>query len=433
MAIQNTSFAKGEAVQKLIEVIARVNNKSVADDAALQVTINEVREMFKTDEMTEDTFENIIALRNANGLEPGHMYKTEYNGATYIAIADSAGTFMQLGFINGKAALINWADMSATLLEELGSGETIIPDSILHTMSYEQFCQYGDKQPGHFYQLTDALEEDAPGGTLIIWNSSYSFGHIAFAGYNFFACHHDRPCIYDAKNRVIVKYLDGAKTIYQDVVSDYILTPEVIAGDHLVLNVQETNISVVQNISLFYNKKGFILELVSILPSVEVTIEQRSANDSPISQATHTINGHKTLIWTENGWLTSIEQTSGCTDDFIGSNTVSSVENIPVNKSTVVATLAGWSDKPLPVSFAEGLPEGREVYVIAQNASADPFTLSFTDANVETVYFAPGQRIEFSVINIAGTYYVRVGVDKEATGGTDVEEITAEEVAAMFA
>lgn len=79
MAIKNTSFAKGDAVQKLIEVIARVNNKSVADDAALQSAIDEVREMFKTDELTECTTAELNALISGSQLEPGHKYKITDN------------------------------------------------------------------------------------------------------------------------------------------------------------------------------------------------------------------------------------------------------------------------------------------------------------------------------------------------------------------
>lgn len=346
MAIQNTSFAKGEAVQKLIEVIARVNNKSVADDTALQVAINEVREMFKTDEMTECTMAELNEMVSGSQLEPGHKYKITDNDNIIVSAK------------------------SASALEGYAVG-----DSGIYKVIYED-------PAGYSFELVENFHTNV---------------------------------------------------LYRNISTDYTLKPEDFECGKLVLNLQiVSGIRIICPIQLFIGKEGFALELVGLTPSTEVEIVQQSANGQPISQMTHIINGHKTLIWTSNSWLWTQGQSASSTDDFIGSNTVSSVENIPVNKSTVVATLADWSDKPLPVSFAEGLPEGREVYVIAQNASTDPLTLSFTGANVETVDFAPFQRIEFSVINIAGTYYVRVGVDVEATGGTDVEEITAEEVAAMF-
>lgn len=233
--ITKDQIAKGESILRLIELIKSVQTKGAEDLSKLNEAIEAVREMFKSDEMTIDTFANISAMQTAGELEPGHMYQTvsTTNSGTVILTALNNNTFATTGYYDG------------------------------------------------------------------------------------------RPAVIDPTTGEVVKYLDAL------------------------------------------------------------------------------------------------------TDPFIGSTTVSSVTNIPVTKSTVIANIA--TDET--VSFTEGLPEGREVYVIAKNDSGSAVTLTFTDSNIETVTVDDGAYAEFSVINIAGDYFVRVGVDQEEVTH---EEITADHVNNML-
>ena len=59
-------------------------------------------------------------------------------------------------------------------------------------------------------------------------------------------------------------------------------------------------------------------------------------------------------------------------DDFAGTNGVTSLTNVPVNKSTVIADL----DSDQALSLAEGLANGREVLIVAHNIGSDDITIT---------------------------------------------------------
>ena len=318
MAIKNTSFAKGEAVQKLIEVIARVNNKSVAGDTALQTAIDEVREMFKSDEMTVDTYENIMALAAQGGLEPGHMYTATIEGTKASGIAKDGSSFYRLVFAN---------DVPGYCSDFENMVFTPFVTDVITDVAYGQAELGACDKPG-LYRIT--------------------------GGSNF------------TKNHQVIVMVTTAGI--------YPHTPREVAF---------------------------------------ATVEQN-----------HCVGYYH--YWSDT--FTPLD------DDFIGTNDVTSIINIPVTKSVVNATITTGGT----VSFAPGLKPGREVFVIATNVSGVDIELGFdTIYGLKTIKVEPEQSVEFSCVcaesPTRGSYHIRVTEDIETpTTGEPMEEFTADEIRAMF-
>lgn len=76
--MNKNAFAKGEALQRLIELIGADKKALVNRDAELTALIEEVREMFKSDELTECTWDELVGFATAGELEPGHAYKINH-------------------------------------------------------------------------------------------------------------------------------------------------------------------------------------------------------------------------------------------------------------------------------------------------------------------------------------------------------------------
>lgn len=314
MAIKNTSFAKGEAVQKLIEVIARVNNKSVAGDTALQTAIDEVREMFKSDEMTVDSYENIMALAAQGGLEPGHMYSATIEGHNVSCIAKDASSFFSLIMVDDIPCYCDdFESLSATpLLTE-----------VITTVDYDSAMQRITDQG--FYRIINRTGDYVSDVIVLVTQPQLHPEHeVAFA---------------------------------------------TIEGAHVVG---------------YYN--------------------YMSDTFTPLN------------------------------DDFIGTNDITSIINIPVTKSVVNATITAGGT----VSFAPGLKPGREVFVIATNLSGADIELGFdTIHGLKTIKVEPEQSVEFSCVcaesPTRGSYHIRVTESIETpTTGEPMEEFTADEIRAMF-
>lgn len=648
MAIKNTSFAKGEAVQKLIEVIARVNNKSVTDDAALQSAIDEVREMFKTDELTECTTAELNTFISGSQLEPGHKYKITDNDNIIV----SAKSTSELeSYAIGDAGIYEYSTVSGfSLIPEhltkeefndfaynVAEGDTYTPlqkiiletvgegDPNLVELSEKEFrslWQSANFVPGTVYKtdvvllyfvgetndvtkdinakvavVATAVDRISPDMILIDGDDMFAItanwpnnGSNVIEIESFADGNGNRTNFYPklyfpsatnfSRNNIIFNKISGHISAPTDfacsattVVGNTIISPskftvsattvqanEVAIGAQVVISgagtvgmnkfgaASNVNIACVSNGDVSHNEFGpqcavigtslqvFQLnkvgagstgiqfsvtaagnEIAGNCNDIKIAIGQRNkfgvqcgnislngttygcsgnefangcgaegaitladgcgGNTFGIQCCNCTLNANvvgcefegfnsvtmaaglqnysvKRSVGYGNGpqnitlykgytdgsfrinvsrdtkgnliYWTDDEPLAAKTDEFIGTNTVTTVANIPVTKSTVVATVAAGG----AVSFAEGLADGREVYVIAQNSGTDPITLTFTDTNVESVELAAGARAEFSVINIAGTYYTHVGVDSAAAA---VEEISAEEVAAKFA
>ena len=84
--MNSNAFAKGDALAKLIELIGADNKAFKAQDAELMASINEVREMFNTDELTVCSEDELVRIVNDGKLEPGHAYMIDDEGKLFDGV-----------------------------------------------------------------------------------------------------------------------------------------------------------------------------------------------------------------------------------------------------------------------------------------------------------------------------------------------------------
>lgn len=89
--LNNEHFVKGDALARLIELISK-------DKQTMNLAIDELREMFKSDELTTCFWADIYELMASRGLEPGHKYNivdtydfnnTHMDGCVFMALTES--------------------------------------------------------------------------------------------------------------------------------------------------------------------------------------------------------------------------------------------------------------------------------------------------------------------------------------------------------
>lgn len=123
----------------------------------------------------------------------------------------------------------------------------------------------------------------------------------------------------------------------------------------------------------------------------------------------------------------------GSKNSFAGTNSVTTLTNLPVDKSTINAEIS--TDQAL--SFDAGLGLGQEVLCIIHNTGGATINIELPEnCNETSLKIAAGEYGEVAVSNVGGTYYHRVATDVEIpefTGGDEYEEITADDIADMFA
>ena len=122
--------------------------------------------------------------------------------------------------------------------------------------------------------------------------------------------------------------------------------------------------------------------------------------------------------------------TEGSKDSFAGTNDVDTLTDLPVNKSTINAEVS--TDQAL--SWEEDLESGREVLVVIHNTGNSDINITLPEnCNEATLTIPAGEYTEASVVSINGTYYTRVPSTSGGTGGVAYDEITADDIQAMFA
>lgn len=115
---------------------------------------------------------------------------------------------------------------------------------------------------------------------------------------------------------------------------------------------------------------------------------------------------------------------------FAGSNDVSDLSNLPITKSTVDV----WVDGDGALSWSNGLMDGREVLAVIHNTGDNDITITLPEnSNVETLKIPAGDYGEFAVVSVNGTYYTRAAVSEDSDNKEVYEEITAQDIQAMFA
>lgn len=547
MAIKPNALAKGDSVIKLIELITGVNTKRTEGDTALQAAINEVREMFKTDELTEVTSAELADLVANAGLEPGHKYKVNdlnYNSyvggevistttvVVYVSALDAAtisdemivvtanGVYHVNGRIENATDLIvdeysdGWGN-KCNFIPELYSLPNPGPDFCNNTIMFAEINGH-ISAPAAFYLKAEKVKGNTiitPKSFNVHTNGSFVDNKVGMsANVSIFtngnvqmndfgtACTVSMSeadntnstadvanntfgdsCTVIAKNMQLFQMnkVGVASSVEFNLAADgneiamNCSNIKISMGMRNFFNVQCANISLNgSNAGCSGNRFGFncgasnaitladgcggntfgdqcdgctlgtnvlACELegfnrVSIPAgfqgySIKRLVGYTIAAGLTISKyKTYTGQGFrinvgydpkgKLIYWTDDEAIAP----AATPDTFTGSNKVTALANIPVNKSTVLVDFEFGGE----VSFEPGLADGREVYVVARYNGHDATTVTFPGANVESVTLTPNQRVEFSVISIAGEYFVRVGIDNQ------LEEFTADETQKLF-
>lgn len=122
--MNSNAFVKGEALAKLIELVGSGQKALDAKDAEIVALIDEVREMFKSDEQTIVTHAELLDLMSNADIEPGHKYAVSDDNA-YITGATTS-TLEPIGIVNDKLSevTIKDGDVVYAKLELGGSGSS---------------------------------------------------------------------------------------------------------------------------------------------------------------------------------------------------------------------------------------------------------------------------------------------------------------------
>lgn len=125
--IKNEAIVKGEALAKLIELVGSGQKALESKDAELTALVDEVREMFKSDEQTVVTHTELLGLVATSELEPGHKYYVLDDDA-YITAA-STNTFEPFAIYDQKLVQVdnelNYTEISFDSNYEAISSEDI--------------------------------------------------------------------------------------------------------------------------------------------------------------------------------------------------------------------------------------------------------------------------------------------------------------------
>ena len=142
---------------------------------------------------------------------------------------------------------------------------------------------------------------------------------------------------------------------------------------------------------------------------------------TPITAETHSNAGYLKESAATNTYLsktdasntyatkTSVSAATSLTDFMTGSNTVTSLSNIPITKRLVIANVSGGQSFNLS---GNTLANGREIHIIINNNSSSDITISFPTSSIykrtaDNVEIKSGSFGEINVISDGSTIYIR--------------------------
>ena len=356
--MNSNAFAKGDALARLIELIGADNKAFKAQDAELLAAINEVRDMFNTDELTVCSWDELMELASAGKLEPGHKYKINHvvnvdnkelvdltisakseSTVESIAVADDYLVHIS------KGALINkWMKTDCSYWP---NPEYLISDADGDFSWVNEYGRAIDNTRAEDYnQMNIGLAHDAYGFAQYVADQ-YGLEYIKFAG--------SKCYLYNPGGNLIISISPDTLGSGLAWVTNY--------GDYMVYAIV---------------KVGGLHDAIAFDDLVKLISE-------------------------------------GSKDSFAGTNDVTSLESLPVTKSTINAEVGSSQT----LSWSEGLPAGREVLAIIHNTGEEKITITLPDnCNAGSIDIKPGEYAEASLVNING-YYTRVSVEEVVSGATE--------------
>lgn len=460
--MNSNAFAKGDALAKLIELIGADNKAFKAQDAELLSAINEVREMFNSDELTVCSWDELAGLASAGQLEPGHAYKINeeitVDGKNLVNLIVQAKS-------NTELKTVAIADGYLVHIKNEGY-------DAIHFDDLVKLITEGSKDPFTGSIATTNLSnlpvtkstvnvEVSADGTLS-WAEGLEAGQEVLAVIHNTGGTDINIILPDNSNEDVltipageyseVSVVNVNGTYYTRVPSttgavvddDFIGSNEVTTLVGLPVDKSTINAEISADETLSWSE-GLVdgREVLCIIHNtgsnnITISLPANSNTDSVSIGAGEYLEAAVAVVAGTYYTRVSIEEVilgdGGSTNDFAGTNNVTTLENIPVNKSTVKAEIS--TNQAL--SWAEGLANGFEVLAIINNTGSNTLTISLPEnCNTNSINIAAGEYIEAAVVAVNGTYYTRVSVEEVASGSgsgssTEYEEITAADVQAMF-
>lgn len=444
--MNSNAFTKGDALARLIELIGADNKAFKAQDAELLAAINEVRDMFNTDELTVCSWDELMELASAGKLEPGHKYKinhaVEVDGKNLIDLtisAKSESTVESIAvaddyLVHIKDSYYKHVDLGDQPLglvapecddfSELSKYPLVSKEQVALTFSqynpigWEQYFENDDE----FYHISGPIKPWPLEQCMFVGKTSHNgiIYYITNAG-PWLSCDvaikTDVPVskIHDA-----IVFDDLVKLISEGSKDSFAGTNDVDTLTNLPVSKSTINAEVGSSQTLSWSE-GLpagreVLAIIHNTGEEKITItlpDNCNAGSIDIKPGEYAeaslvnINGYYTRVSVE-------EVVSGATEDtFKGTNEVASISNIPVDKPMVDAYIPGDGT----LSFADGLEDGREVLVVVHNTSDTDVLIILPDnCNEDTIIIPANGYNEVSVANINGIYYTRV---PSATSGPD--------------
>lgn len=132
---------------------------------------------------------------------------------------------------------------------------------------------------------------------------------------------------------------------------------------------------------------------------------------TPITAETHSSAGYLKESAATNTYATkaSVSAATSLTDFMTGSNTVTSLSNVPITKRLVIAKVSGGQSFNLS---GNTLANGREIHIIINNTSSNNITISFPTSSIykrtaDNVEIKGGSFGEINVISDGSNIYIR--------------------------
>lgn len=438
--MNTNAFAKGDALAKLIELIGADNKAFKAQDAELLSAINEVREMFNSDELTVCSWDELVGLASAGQLEPGHAYKINHivydGGKSLVDLVVQAKSNTELKTIaiadNYLVHMQNGEDLSIFKYPiEVVDGR--VPDGA----NVEGDALPTDIFPDGTYLCTTSNPSADRNGAII----SIDKKHVGYFGIRWYYGYIVQYEVDDVKEFGVhdaIHFDDLVKLITEGSKDPFTGATTATSLLNLPVTKSTVNVEVSADGTLSWatglEAGQEVLAVIHNTGAADINIILPDNSNEDVLTIPAGEYSEVSVVNVNGTYYTRVPSTTGAVvdDNFIGSNEVTTLVGLPVDKSTINAEIT--TDETL--SWSEGLASGREVLCIIHNTGSDTITIGLPEnCNTDSIKVGAGEYIEAAVVAIDGTYYTRVSVEEVASGSgssTEYEEITAADVQAMF-